>query len=64
MALVATERTREILGGVSPQTLYNYRKRKDFPKAKSLHFGRRIFFDEEELQEWFNSNLIKTKCKD
>jgi hypothetical protein len=58
MGMITTEQTREMLGGISPQTLANYRKRDDFPIAKGTIFGRRIFFDEQQIRTWFEKSLV------
>ena len=61
MGMITTEQTRALLGGISPQTLSNYRKREDFPIAQGTIFGRRIFFDKEKIELWFENSLVIRK---
>lgn len=50
--LIPQPRLKEILG-VSQMTLYRWRKKQDFPKARIIE--GRLYFHADEIRDWVNS---------
>lgn len=53
LRLISANELRNMLGGVSASTFWRLRKTGELPRG--VRIGRREYWEEQELLEWFSS---------